>query len=92
MLIENKVDLIPEDQAKNESDLIEFSERNKFIGCFRSSAKMGININESMEFLIKTIVERLNLSSNEMLEKDRKSIVLENNKTNSRDKPKDNCC
>ncbi len=97
LLIENKVDLVPQDQIKNDSELKDFSEKQKFIGCFRSSAKMGININESMELLIKNIVERLSLSSDEVLDKDRKSIVLENPDNNKKyggkdRKLKDNCC
>ena len=54
---------------------------------------MGININESMEFLINTIVDRLNLSSDECLEKDRKSILLNSKPQNNIDsQKKDNCC
>jgi hypothetical protein len=45
---------------------------------------------------IKNIVERLSLSSDDVLDKDRKSIVLEytdNNKYGGKDrKLKDNCC
>ncbi len=76
------------------TELKEFNEKNKFIGCFRSSAKKGINVNESMEFLIKTIVERMSLSSNEDLEKDfKKSIVLESNKISQYNKDnKKQCC
>jgi GTPase Era involved in 16S rRNA processing len=96
ILIENKVDLVSPEEAKNDSEFKEFSQKNKFIGCFRSSAKMGININESMEFLIQNIVDRLSTSSDEMLQKDKKSIVIQNtggDKYSIKEKRhKDNCC
>jgi hypothetical protein len=57
---------------------------------------MGININESMEFLIQNIVDRLSTSSDEMLQKDKKSIVIQNtvgDKYSIKEKRhKDNCC
>jgi GTPase SAR1 family protein len=96
ILIENKIDLVSDEQVKNETELKEFSERNKFSQCFRASAKMGVNINESMEYLIKTIISRMDEYSKDgqiPLEKDRRSIVLTHNKYISSDeKPKSNCC
>lgn len=67
--------------------------KNKFMECFRSSVKAGININESMEFLIKTIVDKLDNVSNEVKiqETNKKSIVLENSKHTNKEK-KENCC
>lgn len=94
ILIQNKVDLLPEQEWNNVSELKEFSEKNKFIGFFRTSAKLGIKINESMEFLIKNIIERLSKSSKEVLENDRKSIVIQSKSpsNNYKEKIKDNCC
>ena len=40
-------------------ELKKFSEENGFNGCFKTSAKTGKNIKESMEFLIKEIIKRL---------------------------------
>ncbi len=91
-MIENKVDLVSQEEAANLSELKDFSEKNKFIGFFRSSAKKGININESMEFLIKTIVEKMSASTDEVLEKDRKSIVLESHKYIQNNKENKPCC
>ncbi len=82
--------MVSEDKLKDDYEVRDFSEKNKFIGVYRTSAKMGINISESMEFLIKTIIERLENNSNKFLEKDKKSIVLEN-KTHNK-KRGDNCC
>lgn len=57
---------------------------------------MGININESMESLIQNIVDRLSASSDEMLQKDKKSIVIQNTVGDKYSKiekrHKDNCC
>ncbi len=91
-MIENKVDLVSQEEASNLSELKDFSEKNKFIGYFRSSAKKGININESMEFLIKTIVEKMGAATDEVLEKDRKSIVLESHKYVQNNKENKPCC
>lgn len=49
---------------------------------------MGINISESMEFLIKTVIERLERNP-KILEKDKQSIVLEKKVSNKR---KEDCC
>jgi translation initiation factor 2 gamma subunit (eIF-2gamma) len=91
LLIENKCDLVSEDILKNDTEIKDFSKKNKFIGVFRTSAKIGINVSESMEYLIKTIIERLedNSKNNKFIEKDSRSIVLENKTFNKR---KENCC
>jgi hypothetical protein len=87
--------MVSDEIVKNDSELREFSEKNKFSGYFRTSAKLGININESMEYLIKTIVSKLESvelkEGKEIKEKDRKSIVLENPRYSNQNK-KDNCC
>ena len=78
LLVENKVDLA--EYVGSDQVVKEFAETNKFCGHFRTSAKMGININESMEFLIKNIIERMEEFCKDgqiPVEKDRKSIVLE---------------
>jgi len=96
-LIENKIDLVSEDQIKNDFDIKDFAKKNNFIEVFRSSAKQGININESMEYIISNII-----SKNESLvknsyaivnEKNKRSIVLDTRRANSiKDKSKDGCC
>ena len=95
ILIENKVDLLTEQQIKDDSDLKEFAQKNKFIGSFRSSAKLGININESMEYLIQNVVTKMEEKSKDgeiVLEKDRKSIILGSANNKPATKSKDNCC
>ena len=53
LLVENKADLLDGDNVEKDPQLEEFGSSNGFCGSFRTSAKTGLNINESMEFLIK---------------------------------------
>ena len=85
ILVQNKVDLLPEEEQDNDEELKKFSEDNGFNGYFRTSAKTGKNIDESMSFLIKEIIkklEELNLKGNEELNKDRGSVALDPEKHN----------
>ena len=59
LLVESKCDLIGETPYYEEK-LKDFAERNEFIGCLSVSSKTGKNVNESIEFLIKTILKRIN--------------------------------
>ena len=83
VLVENKIDLVEEDVAKEETEIKKFAEENKYVGYFRTSVKMGIGVDECMEFLIANILDRIEKCSKEgtnPLEKDRKSLVLEHKK------------
>jgi len=97
LLIENKVDLVSEEVIKNEDDIKDFVNRNNFVNFFRSSAKAGININESMEYIISRIIakqEAINIAKgSEINENDKKSIVLDpmKNHYNAKDN-KAKCC
>ena len=44
ILVQNKVDLLPEEEQDNDEELKKFSEDNGFNGYFRTSAKTGKNI------------------------------------------------
>ena len=100
LLVENKVDLL-EDQDLENSELRDFAQKNDFCGCFRTSAKAGINISESMEYLIKSIIKRMEdmqSKGNEVFTTDRKSVALDPEKHNQaaaaakRKKDKEGCC
>jgi tRNA U34 5-carboxymethylaminomethyl modifying GTPase MnmE/TrmE len=100
LLVENKADLLDGD-VENDPELQEFAKTNEFCGCFRTSAKTGLNISESMEFLIKTIVKRMedmqNKGNEEVFSTERKSVALDPEKHNQaaatkRKKDKDGCC
>ena len=97
-MVENKVDLL--EGGEEDPSLQEFSASNEFCGCFRTSAKTGLNISESMEFLIKTIIKRMEdmqSKGNEVFTTERKSVALDPEKHNQaaatkRKKDKDGCC
>ena len=59
IIVQNKMDLLPEGEQDDIEELQKFSEENGFNGCFRTSAKTGKNIAESMEFLIKEVIKKL---------------------------------
>ena len=98
VLVENKIDLLPDDEKmRDDNELKSFAERNSFIGCFRSSAKEGINISEAMEFLIKGIIARMESHAekgNDVFTSDRRSVVLDQEKhtTSSVKKKRDGGC
>ena len=100
IIVQNKVDLLPEEEQDNIEELQKFSEDNGFNGYFRTSAKTGKNIAESMEFLIKEVIrklEELNSKGNEELNKERESITLDpekHNKESDQKRKKENsgCC
>ena len=57
-LVENKVVLLDNEKEEDDS-LQEYSTSNEFCGCFRTLAKTWLNISESMKFLIKNIIKRM---------------------------------
>ena len=83
-LIRNKVDLLEnEDNNDDEEQMKEFCEKNNFLRYYKTSAKTGINIDEAMNFLISTIIDKmesLSQSGSKPFEKDRKSMVLQSSK------------
>lgn len=83
VLVENKIDLVDEEILRDDSEISKFAQENKYDNFFRTSAKTGIGIDECMDFLIKTILERAEKfaqQGNEIFKKERKSIVLGSNK------------
>ena len=84
VLIQNKVDLLPSEEENNTDELNDFCKKNGFDGGFRTSAKTGKNISESMEFLIKTIIKKLEeLSANgNDYKNERQSVTLDPDKHN----------
>ena len=95
-MVENKADLLDEDNREKTQDLEEFAERNGFCGYFRTSAKTGLNINESVEFLIDEIIQRMEFFEewrNQVFSSEKKSDSLEpekNNEISKETKNKDN--
>ena len=84
ILIVNKIDLVNEDFIENDSEIQKFAKDNNFDNLFKTSAKLGIGIDESMDYLIKNILERVEKLKKDdeknPLEKKRLSLVLEKEK------------
>lgn len=97
IIVENKVDLISEEDKNKTHELKEFCDKYNFVGFFRTSAKMGINVNESMEYLLDRIVTRIDMTSKDgEIPLERKSVSLDSNRhipvaISEREK-KSNCC
>ena len=98
ILIRNKIDLLEnEDNNDDEEQMKEFCEKNKFLRCFKTSAKTGTNIDEAMNFLISTIIDKMDAlvqSGSNPFEKDRKSMVLQSSKHSENNKENNGmgCC
>ena len=96
VLVENKVDLLEADKAKDLTELKKFSDDNGFISCFRTSAKTGENINEAMSFLIESVLEKLKNISAKDIGTDRKTVTLDpekhENNDSIRQQQKSRCC
>ena len=84
ILIRNKIDLLENDNNDDDEEQMRaFCETNSFLKCFKTSAKTGTNIEEAMNFLITTIIDKMEKiaeSGSNPFEKDRKSLVLQNSK------------
>ena len=98
ILLENKFDLL-ENEKKDDPELIDFASKNKFDGVFRISAKTGLNIDESIKFLILNIIKRIEKLPDEMKEKlassskEKEEMEDKNNDSNDEDeKSKDESC
>ena len=99
ILVQNKVDLLPVDEQDNIDELKKFSDENGFIRCFRTSAKTSKNISESMEFLVKEIIKKLEefaSKNKESIKPERNSLTLDPDKHNKEVKKRKNifrgCC
>jgi len=98
ILIRNKIDLMEnEDNNDDEEEMKDFCEKNKFLRCFKTSAKTGTNIDEAMNFLISTIIDKMEAlvqSGTNPFEKDRKSMVLQSSKHSENNKENNGmgCC
>ena len=82
VLVRNKIDLI-EGDITDDAEIKEFADKNKFVNVFKTSAKMGIGINECMDFLIGVIVDRLEKCTKEgkvPQDKPRPNLVLQSSK------------
>lgn len=58
VLLENKADKLSEDKINDVEELEIFAKNNGFVKCFRTSAKTGYNVNESMDYLTQLIIKK----------------------------------
>ena len=72
LLVENKADLV---DFKEDPSLQKFAKKNKFCGAYRTSAKTGFNVSESMEYLIKNIIKRMEGFQDNQIEKKSRCII-----------------
>jgi small GTP-binding protein len=86
ILIENKVDLIEGKDANDNSKLEEFAKENGFDGCFKTSAKTGLNINETINKLMSIIVTRLNSVAEKENDMNRQSLQVDPENHSEKDK------
>ena len=98
ILIRNKIDLLEnEDNNDDEEEIKQFCEKNAFLRYFKTSAKTGTNIDESMNFLISKIIDKMeNLAQtgSNPFEKNRESMVLQSKMHNENIKKNSSngCC
>ena len=85
VLVENKADLLPQNEVNNVVSLKGFASANNFIASFRTSAKTGYNINESMSYLIEHVLQRMSTITSQEFTTDRKSVTLDPSKHENQD-------
>jgi small GTP-binding protein len=102
ILIENKLDLLvesPNDSyhqnaimgvLSSESEYLDdFSKQNSFTKSFKTSVKSGFNVNESMDYLIKRIIEKLDTLNIDNIKIEKNNISLTQKKKQKKD---EKCC
>lgn len=96
MLIQNKIDLKEKserDQIKE--DLSDFAVKNGFIYNFQTSVKEGINVNESMnEFLTSVIekTEKMKVKTESFATKDEKPSIILTPELRKKENNNSSCC
>ena len=85
-----------EEEIKDDIKIKEFIKINNFLEVFRSSAKQGININESMEYIISKIISNqesiIRTTDCIVSEINKRSIVLDDKRIINNKKTKSKCC
>jgi stage III sporulation protein AG len=96
LLIQNKIDLVDEEEKQDEEEVRAFAQKNNYINVFRTSVKEGIGVDESMDYLIKVIVDRLDeyvSKTNKPIERDKTSLVIQQSKKDTTSLlAKKSCC
>lgn len=93
LLIQNKVDLINKGDI-DEDEVQKFSQNNNYLGVFQTSAKTGDNVEDAMNFILDSVVDKLEKYTKDTgraLKKERKSEILLG-ETKEKKKESDGCC
>lgn len=86
ILLENKADLLDQNEMANDNDIKEFGKSNGFIKTFRTSAKTGLNVNESMDYLINLIDKKLTELFEKEMNSNRETVNIDPDKNKDIDK------
>jgi len=97
LLVQNKVDLITDDNLKEPTEEVKkFANENGYLSVLNASAKTGEGVDIAMDYLIKTIIDRLeeySKKTNKPINNDnRTSIVIEQPKKSNESLLKMNKC
>lgn len=80
LLIQNKIDLVENEDNLDQEEIKKFVKENGYINYFNTSAKTGLRVNEAMDYLIHNIVDRLEeyiQKTGADISNERKSIVIQ---------------
>ena len=94
ILIENKCDLLGDDESKYNKDLEQlniFGENYNISKCYRTSAMNGFNVEESINFLVNEIID---IRGDNLMNKRNDNVMLkkEIHQTGVRSQGKKKCC
>ena len=98
LFVENKSDLVKKKKKEEKEQLTEFAKNNGFIGSFRTSAKTGNKVSEYMDFLLTTIIIRMDqvmVGPGQSKRDDRRSLNLDPKKhtrAENATRKKKGCC
>ena len=98
ILIQNKVDLIKKENNNDNNDemIEEFAKKNKFDAWFKTPAKTGENVNESMDKMLELIINKLNYFNTNYFIEHKNTLSLKTDQGSEIDKirknTQNNCC
>ena len=91
LLVQNKIDLVNENDAKNDASLKDFALKNNFVKSFRISVKKNIGVNETMDFFIgyemkkKKSEQKKNISESNINDSGKENVKSDFNEDNDED-------
>lgn len=89
VLVENKIDLLSEEEQVDDTQLKEFAKENGFDEAFKCSVKQGINVKEAGDCLLRKIIQKMDELNIEPIQ-DRRYVDLIQMKKNKFKKKRKN--